>query len=119
MAPARGVSKWILGDQTNEEVPAATVALASISAPALAADLGARPTTTTRPPMPRRSTTGPVLYRRHIGGAFSGSNSFNGLVLNDHNSRLMGGVQAGADWQFAPSWVAGVRPVLLARQQQR
>lgn len=35
----------------------------------------------------------------HLGGAFSGSNSFNGLVLNDHNSCLMGGVQAGADWR--------------------
>ena len=87
----------------------ATVALASISAPALAADLGARPYYNNAPAYaaPIYNWTG-FYIGGHIGGAFSGSNSFNGLVLNDHNSRLMGGVQAGADWQFAPNWVLGV-----------
>src|SRR6267143_5955721 len=43
----------------------------------------------------------------HAGGAFSGSNNFNGLVLSDYSARLMGGFQAGADYQFAPNWVVG------------
>lgn len=87
----------------------ATVALATVSAPALAADLGARPYYNKAPAYaaPIYNWTG-FYIGGHIGGAFAGSNSFNGLVLNDHNSRLMGGVQAGADWQFAPSWVLGV-----------
>ena len=44
----------------------------------------------------------------HLGGAFSGSNNFNGLVLSDYSARLLGGVQGGADWQFAPNWVVGL-----------
>jgi outer membrane immunogenic protein len=43
----------------------------------------------------------------HLGGAFSGSNNFNGAVLSDSSARLLGGVQAGLDWQFAPNWVLG------------
>ncbi len=45
----------------------------------------------------------------HVGGAFSysGSNNFNGLVLSDYDARLLGGVQAGADWQFAGNFVVG------------
>ena len=87
----------------------ATVALASIGAPALAADLGARPYYNNAPAYaaPIYNWTG-FYIGGHIGGAFSGSNSFNGLVLNDNNARLLGGVQAGADWQFAPNWVLGV-----------
>ena len=55
----------------------------------------------------------------HLGGAFSGSNNFNGLVLSDYSARLMGGFQAGADWQFAPELgCRRRRPVLLARQEQ-
>src|SRR4029077_1131703 len=46
--------------------------------------------------------------RGHLGGAFSGSNNLNGLVLSDYSARLMGGLQAGFDWQFAPNWVIGV-----------
>jgi len=44
----------------------------------------------------------------HVGGAFSGSNNFNGLVLSDYSARFLGGVQGGADWQFAPNWLVGV-----------
>src|SRR6202048_579970 len=44
----------------------------------------------------------------HAGGAFSGSNSFNGLVLSNYDARFLGGVQAGADYQFAGNWVAGI-----------
>ena len=43
----------------------------------------------------------------HVGGAFSGSSDFNGAVLSDSSARVLGGVQAGMDWQFAPNWVLG------------
>src|ERR1700681_122091 len=88
----------------------ATVALAAFAAPALGADLGARPYNYNKAPAyaaPLYNWTG-FYIGGHVGGAFSGSNNFNGLVLSDHSSRLMGGVQAGADWQFAPNWVVGV-----------
>src|SRR6266403_156917 len=48
---------------------------------------------------------GPRSLRRD--GAFYSSNTFNGLVLSDSSARLLGGVQVGADWQFAPNWVVG------------
>ena len=86
----------------------ATVALAALAAPALGADLGARPYK--KAPAyaaPLYNWTGFYLGG-HLGGAFSGSNNFNGLVLSDYSARLLGGVQAGADWQFAPNWVVGV-----------
>jgi outer membrane immunogenic protein len=88
----------------------ATVALAVLGAagPAFGADLGSRPFYNKAP------AYAPTLYNwtgfyigGHIGGAFAGNNSFNGLVLSDSNARLLGGVQAGADWQFAPNWVLG------------
>jgi outer membrane immunogenic protein len=87
----------------------ATVALAALGAPALGADLGARPYYDKAPAYaaPLYNWTG-FYIGGHVGGAFSGSNSFNGLVLSDYSARLMGGVQAGADWQFAPNWVVGV-----------
>ena len=44
----------------------------------------------------------------HVGGAFNGSNDFSGLVLSDYSARVLGGLQAGADWQFSPSWVLGL-----------
>src|ERR1700710_718409 len=87
----------------------ATVALAAFAAPALGADLGARPYNYNKAPAyaaPLYNWTGFYLGG-HVGGAFSGSNNFNGLVLSDSSARLMGGFQAGADWQFAPNWVVG------------
>jgi outer membrane immunogenic protein len=78
------------------------------AAPALAADLGARPTYNT--PVyaaPIYNWTG-FYIGGHVGGAFSGSDNFNGLVLSNYSARLLGGVQAGGDWQFAPNWVVGV-----------
>ena len=88
----------------------ATVALAALgaAAPALGADLGARPYYNKAPAYaaPIYNWTG-FYIGGHIGGAFSGSNNFNGLVLSDYSARLLGGVQAGADWQFAPNWVVG------------
>ena len=88
----------------------ATVALAALgaTAPALGADMGARPYYNKAPAYvgPLYNWTGFYLGG-HLGGAFSGSNNFNGLVLSDYSARLLGGLQAGADYQFAPNWVVG------------
>ena len=89
-----------------------TVALIALGAtvPALAADLGARPSYTKAPvyAQPIYNWTG-FYIGGHVGGAFSSDNNFNGLVTgNNNNGRFLGGVQAGADYQFAPNWVAGI-----------
>jgi outer membrane immunogenic protein len=88
----------------------ATVALAVLgaTAPAFGADMGAGPYYNRAPAYaaPLYNWTGFYLGA-HLGGAFSSSNNFNGLVLSDYSARLMGGFQAGADWQFAPNWVVG------------
>jgi outer membrane immunogenic protein len=89
----------------------ATVALAALgatAAPALGADMGARPYYNKAPAYaaPLYNWTG-FYIGGHLGGAFSGSNNFNGLVLSDYSARLLGGFQAGADYQFAPNWVVG------------
>ena len=78
--------------------------------PALGADLGARPYYNKAPAYaaPLYNWTG-FYIGGHVGGAFNGSNNFNGLVLSDYSARVLGGVQAGADWQFAPNWVVGLR----------
>jgi outer membrane immunogenic protein len=85
----------------------ATVALAALgaSAPALAADLAARPYT--KAPayvqqQPIYNWTG-FYIGGHIGGAFAGDNSLTG-----NSGRFLGGIQGGADYQFAPSWVLGI-----------
>jgi outer membrane immunogenic protein len=85
----------------------ATVAVVALGAtvPALAADLGAAPRTYTKAPayaQPIYNWTG-FYIGGHIGGAFSGGdNSLQG------DSRFMGGVQGGADYQFANNWVIGI-----------
>jgi outer membrane immunogenic protein len=83
-----------------------TVALVALGAtvPALAADLPAR-TYTKAPPAyaaPIYNWTG-FYIGGHLGGAFAGDNSLTG-----NNGRFLGGVQGGADYQFAPSWVIGI-----------
>ena len=90
----------------------ATVALVALGAtvPALAADLAARPIYTKAPAYaaPIYNWTG-FYIGGHIGGAFSGNNNFGGLATgNNNNGRFLGGVQVGADYQFAPNWVIGV-----------
>ena len=88
----------------------ATVVLAALGAtkPAGAADLGAGPTAKAPAYVgPIYNWTG-FYIGGHVGGAFSGSNSFNGLVLSNYDAQLLGGVQGGADYQFAPNWVAGI-----------
>jgi outer membrane immunogenic protein len=88
----------------------ATVALTAISVPALAADMAARPYTKAPPPIvaPLYNWTG-FYIGGHVGAAFGNDNNFNGLVVNGNNdARFLGGVQAGADYQFAPNWVIGI-----------
>jgi outer membrane immunogenic protein len=82
-----------------------TAALFALAAPALAADLPARPYT--KAPA---YTAPAVVYNwtgfyigGHIGGAFGGDGSINGS-----DGRFFGGVQGGADYQFAQNWVIGV-----------
>jgi outer membrane immunogenic protein len=88
----------------------ATVALVALgtTVPALAADLGAGPYTKAPAYVaPIYNWTG-FYIGGHLGGAFSASNSFNGLVLSNYDAQFLGGVQAGADYQFAPNLVAGI-----------
>jgi outer membrane immunogenic protein len=90
----------------------ATVALVALGAtvPALAADLGARAPYTKAPvyAAPIYNWTG-FYIGGHIGGAFSGDNNFNGLTTgNNNDGRFLGGVQVGADYQFAPNWLVGL-----------
>jgi len=44
----------------------------------------------------------------HLGGAFSGNNNFSGIFRVPVDERLVGGLQLGGDWQFAPTWLVGV-----------
>jgi outer membrane immunogenic protein len=83
----------------------ATVAVVALGAtvPALAADLGAAPRTYTKAPayvQPIYNWTG-FYIGGHVGGAFAGDNSLQG------DSRFLGGIQGGADYQFANNWVIG------------
>jgi outer membrane immunogenic protein len=89
-----------------------TVALVALGAtvPALAADLGARPAYTKAPAyvaQPIYNWTG-FYIGGHVGGAFDGNNSFTGTLGNGSNGRFLGGLQAGADYQFAPNWLVGI-----------
>ena len=90
-----------------------TVALVALGAtvPALAADLGTRAPYYNKAPAyaaPIYNWTG-FYIGGHVGGAFSSGNNFNGLATgNNGNGRFLGGLQGGADYQFAPNWVVGL-----------
>ncbi len=90
----------------------ATVALVALGAtvPALAADLAARNAPYTKAPAyaaPLYNWTG-FYIGGHLGAVFSDNSNFNGLVTgNNGNARFLGGLQGGADYQFAPNWVIG------------
>src|SRR5260370_19799792 len=89
------MKKFLLGT-------AARVALGG-TVPALAADFAARPYT--KAPayaQPIYNWTG-FYIGGHLGGAFGGDNSLTGS-----DGRFLGGLQGGADYQFAPSWVVGI-----------
>src|ERR1700674_2356049 len=79
-------------------------AFIAFAAPAVAADLPARPYT--KAPA---YTAPEVVYNwtgfyigGHLGGAFAGNNSLQGS-----GGRFLGGVQGGFDYQFATNWVVG------------
>jgi outer membrane immunogenic protein len=93
--------------QSMKKFLLATTAVAALGAiaPVNAADLGYNKAPAYAAPI--YNWTG-FYVGGHVGGAFSGSNNFNGLVLSDYSARLMGGLQAGGDWQFAPNWLVGV-----------
>jgi outer membrane immunogenic protein len=82
-----------------------SVALVALgTASAFAADLSPR-TYTKAPayvPAPIYNWTG-FYIGGHVGGAFEGDSSLSGS-----NGRFLGGVQVGADYQFAQNWVIGI-----------
>lgn len=88
-----------------------TVALIALGAtvPALAADMAARPYTKAAPAAyaPIYNWTG-FYIGGHVGGAFDGNNGFTGATNGNNDGRFLGGLQAGADYQFAPNWVVGL-----------
>lgn len=88
-----------------------TVALVAVSTtvPTLAADLG-HPHLRKAPAYvaaPIYNWTG-FYIGGHLGGAFDGNNGFAGTISSGNNGRFFGGLQAGADYQFAPNWVVGI-----------
>jgi len=100
-----------VGDQNEmKKLLLTTVALIALGAPALAADMAARPRYAKEPPpiaAPIYNWTG-FYIGGHVGAAFGNDNTFNGLVASGNNdARFLGGVQGGFDWQFAPTWVIG------------
>ena len=81
-----------------------SVALIALGTSAFAADLPAR-TYTKAPayvPAPIYNWTG-FYIGGHVGGAFGGNSAF-----GNNDGRFLGGLQAGADYQFAPNWVVGI-----------
>jgi outer membrane immunogenic protein len=81
-----------------------SAALIAFAAPALAADLPARPYTKApvyTAPAAVYNWTG-FYIGGHVGGAFAGNNSLQGS-----DGRFLGGVQGGFDYQFATNWVLG------------
>ena len=87
-----------------------TVAFVALGAtvPALAADLGTRSAPYTKAPayvQPIYNWTG-FYIGGHLGDAFSGGGGFPGAT-GSNTSSFLGGVQVGADYQFAPNWVIG------------
>ena len=86
-----------------------TAALFVLAAPAAAADLGARGYTKAPPiASPIYNWTG-FYIGGHIGVGFNGNdNNFFGSTGSNTSARFLGGGQVGADYQFAPNWVAGI-----------
>ncbi|MDB5485400.1 MAG: InterPro [Tardiphaga sp.] len=84
-----------------------TVALIALgaTAPAMAADMAARPYTKAPAYVaaPIYNWTG-FYIGGHVGGAFAGNNNFGG----NNDGRFMGGGQIGYDMQFSPNWVLGI-----------
>jgi outer membrane immunogenic protein len=89
--------------------PLVTVAavVLTAAAPAIAADFGVQPFAPAAAPAAIYNWTG-FYIGGHVGGGLSSNEALNGIVITSNDSaRLLGGVQAGADYQFG-SFVAGV-----------
>ena len=87
----------------------ASVAFAALGiVSASAADMAARPYTKA----PAYVAAAPIYnwtgfyIGGHVGGAFRGNS--NNVLGGSNDGTFMGGVQAGYDYQFAPSWVFGI-----------
>ncbi len=79
------------------------------TAPAVAADLGARPYGQAPAyAAPIYTWTG-FYIGGHVGGGISSNEAVSSIVTgNNHDGQLLGGVQVGADYQFGANWVLGV-----------
>src|SRR6202012_955417 len=82
------------------------------TAPALAADLGARqpyPVYNKAPAYaaPIYNWTG-FYIGGHLGAGFDSDVAFAGTTTYGNDTRFLGGLQVGADYQFAPNWVVGL-----------
>src|ERR1700710_1864854 len=90
-------------------LPATLVSLAlGATAPALAADLGARPYGQAPAYAAQIYNWTGFYIGGHVGGGISSNEALHGLVTNNQNGQLLGGVQAGADYQFGQNFVIGV-----------
>ncbi|MCL2713402.1 MAG: outer membrane beta-barrel protein [Alphaproteobacteria bacterium] len=95
----------------NAMLIAAVLCVISASFPARSADLAYRAS-----PPPRGPDYASPVYDwnafyigGHLGGAFSGNNNFDSAIIrNISQGRFLGGLQAGADYQFAPNWLVGI-----------
>lgn len=85
----------------------ATAAVLAIAGSASAADLGARTYTKAPPPPPAPIYNWTGFYiGGHLGAGFSDNN--NPFFGGSNDAKFLGGGQVGADYQFSPSWVAGI-----------
>ena len=93
------MKKFLLGS-----VAVAALSVALGAGAANAADMAARPYMKAPPaPMaPIYNWTG-FYIGGHVGGAWVGDNN-----IQSDGGRFLGGVQGGADYQFAPNWVIGI-----------
>jgi outer membrane immunogenic protein len=83
----------------------ASASVIVVASPAAAADVTARPYKAPPPPAPLVAVynwTG-FYVGGHVGGGWTG-----GDLQGDNNGRFLGGIQAGADYQFNPNWVVGL-----------
>ena len=102
-------SASLLLERKMKKILLGTVALIALgaTAPALAADLAARPYTKAPAyvPAPIYNWTGFYLGG-HVGGSFRGDD--NNVFGGSRDGTFLGGVQVGYDNQFAPNWVFGL-----------
>lgn len=102
-------SASLLLERKMKKILLGTVALIALgaTAPALAADLAARPYTKAPAYVPAQIYNWTGFYLGgHVGGAFRGDD--NNVFGGSRDGSFLGGVQVGYDNQFAPNWVFGL-----------